>query len=284
MNKQKMLKGLGIVDDEDKLLFSKIFDQYVFAKKKHTPQFTQFIDIGRCNNFQTAFSNISKNDEILVCSFGGYYDVERKMLGFFPKNHFDYSDNFNDLESGNINDVSEKNFPIVPLLISRKHKKFGQQNLNHRDYLGSILGLGIGREKIGDIIVQDDIAVCFVEEIMADYIVFNLEKISKTYVFVEIIDEIPEIMEKKTKTEYITVSSLRLDVILAKTFSLSRSSVQELQKKEKVSVDWHIATNNSLQIKEGMTISARGFGRFKIGEIGGINKKNKIGLEIIRYV
>lgn len=277
MNKQKMLQGLGIVDSDEKLLFSKIFDQYTLAKKRHTPQFTQFIDIARCNTFENAFCNSLKNDDVLVSSFGGYDDVERKMLGFFPKNHFD---DLYDLG----NDVSEKNFPVVSLLISRKHKKFGQEYLNHRDYLGSILGLGIGREEIGDIIVQDDMAVCFVTENMADYISFSLEKVSKTNVIVEVIDTLPTSMEKKTKIDSITVSSLRLDAIIAKVFSLSRGNAQELQKKEKVTVDWRIVTNNSLQINEGMTISARGFGRFRIGEIGGINKKNRIALEIIRFI
>lgn len=263
-----MLQGLGIFENDERLLFSKIFDQFIFAEKKRVPQFTQFVDVGRCSTFEKAFSN---SDVINVQSFGGYHDVERKMLGFFPKSYEE-------------NQSVDKDFPIVAILISRKHKKFGQENLNHRDYLGSILGLGIGREKIGDIIVHDNQAVCFVEEIMADYIVFNLEKISKTYVKVEVVEEIPEIMEKKTQLERITVSSLRLDVILAKVFSLSRSKAQELAKKEKVSVDWRVVTNISLQIDENMMISARGFGRVRVGEIGGLNKKNKIVLEINRYI
>lgn len=274
MNKNKMLQGLGISDNDEKLLFSKIFDQCVFAEKKREPQFTQFIDVARCNTFEKAFSNY---ENIIVKSFGGYCEVERKMLGFFPKSYCD-----NEIE------IENSEFPIVLLMISRRHKKFGQENLSHRDYLGSILGLGIGREKIGDIIVHEDEAVCFIHESMSDYIIFNLEKISKTYVKVELLEEydeiIPKMLEKKIENKNTTVSSLRLDTVLSKVFSLSRSKAQELIKREKVFVNWRIVTNVSLEISENMMISARGFGRFRVGTIGGLNKKNKIALEINLYI
>ncbi len=260
-----MMRGLGILNEDEKLLFAKVFDQSILAQKHRSPKFTQFMDCAKCMRYETAFSNAP---DILVRAFGGTDHAERMRLGFFPE----------------IYDEALIQFPIVTLSISRKHQKFGQANLSHRDYLGSILGLGIERALIGDIIVEEDGAICFVDESIADYICSQLVQVSKTNVRVEIVEEVYHTMEKSTKQKRITVSSLRLDGILSSTLQISRGTSQELIKKEKVNENWEKATNTSLQLKEGDMVSARKYGRFRVGAIGGTTKKDRIVLEVHIYI
>lgn len=275
MNKEKIIKGLNITDSEEKLLFSKAFDLCVLANKKRDCQFSQFMDISKCHRFKEVLTTFK---EIDIITYGGFDDCEREIIGFFSKYHNMDSD-FNE---------KKLEFPIVTIRIFRKHKKFGQEDINHRHYLGSILNLGIDRGKIGDIIVRDgdygNEAIVFIHESMADYIIFNLEKVSKTFVNVEMLYELPEVVNKKIKIEKVNISSLRLDVIIAEVFSLSRSKSQDFIKKDKVTVNWRIISNTSFQVEDSMMISLRGYGRFCINEILGITKKNKIVLEVSRYI
>lgn len=265
MNKQSMMRGLGIVNDEEKLLFAKVFDQSVLAQKHRSPKFTQFMDRAKCLKYEMAFANAQ---DISVRAFGGVADAERMRLGFFPEMY----------------NEEEVQFPISALSISRKHKKFGQVDLSHRDYLGSILGLGLERDYIGDIIVSDDATVCFVDDAIADYILSQLIQVSKTNVKVEKIDNPTLVQEKATKQKRITVSSLRLDGILSSALQISRGISQELIKKERVNLNWETVTNTSLQVKEGDMISARKYGRFLVAEIGGTTKKDRIVVEVHIYI
>lgn len=262
-----MMRGLGIINEDEKLLFAKVFDQSILAQKHRSPKFTQFIDRAKCMKYEMAFSNA---EDVFVRAFGGIEEAERMRLGFFPKTY----------------EEELVRFPIVTLSISRKHKKFGQADLSHRDYLGSILGLGIERAFIGDIVVNEDGAVCFVDDTIADYIESQLIQVSKTNVKVEVVELSQHGTEtqKPTKQKRITVSSLRLDGIISSVLQVSRGVSQELIKKEKVNVNWEVVTNTSFQLKEGDMVSARKYGRFRVGEIGGMTKKDRIVLEIHIYI
>lgn len=265
MNKQSMMRGLGVVNEDEKLLFAKVFDQSVLAQKHRSPKFTKFMDRAKCLKYEMAFVNAH---DIFVRAFGGVPNAERMRLGFFPK----------------IYDEEEVQFPISTLSISRKHKKFGQTDLSHRDYLGSILGLGLERDYIGDIIVSDDGAVCVVDDTIADYILSQLVQVSRTNVKVTKIETPILVQEKETKQKRITVSSLRLDGILSSALQISRGNSQELIKKEKVNVNWEMVTNPSFQIKDRDMISARKYGRFLVAEIGGTTKKDRIVVEVHIYI
>lgn len=255
----------GIQDQEERLLFANALDQVVFSLKRHEVQFTDFMDRAKCERFLERMKSLG-NIEILT--FGGVEDAERMMLGFAPSEGF----------------LSYESFPILALKIAPKSKKFGQKDLSHRDYLGSILGLGIERGKIGDILVSEDGGVCFAETEMAEYIQSNLDKVSKTAVTVSKMDKAEVLSPKRTETRRVTVASMRLDVILADALRLSRGKAQTLITGEKVNVNWSAVTNTSYILKTGDMVSARGFGRFRVGEVGGRTKKDRIGLELEVYV
>lgn len=262
MNKQALLQGM--TQPEERLLFAKVLDQAAFSYKRHTPAFTDFLDMAKSGKFLEKLRFLS---DLQVIAFGGTEDCERRMLGFAP----DYME------------LEGKDFPICALRIT-KHKKFGQTDLSHRDYLGSILGLGIDRGKVGDILVSEEQTICFVAEEIADYILVNLEKVSRTPVQVEKTDLSEIETKKEIEVRRLTVASLRLDAVAGGVLHLSRGKVQALIDGEKANVNWNVTTNPSLLLKEGDMVSVRGFGRFRLLSIGGKSKKDRTGIEVGVYI
>lgn len=253
----------SIPEGEERLLFARALDQALFAMKRRQPAFTDFMDRAKCARFAERMRGIR---ELQVTLFGGMEDCERQRMGF------------------SLEEIPLEAFPIKIIKIRRKSRKFGQADLGHRDYLGSILGLGIDRGKVGDILVSEEEAVCFVSEEIAPYITAVLEQVSKTAVIAEEAEGAEAIPRRQTERKRLTVASLRLDAVAGEAFHLSRGKVQALIGAEKAQVNWNTVTNTSHQLKEGDMVSLRGFGRFRVREIGGKTKKDRTGLEIEKYI
>ena len=253
----------SIPEGEERLLFARALDQALFAMKRRQPAFTDFMDRAKCARFAERMRGIR---ELQVTLYGGMEDCERQRMGF------------------SLEEIPLEAFPIKIIKIRRKSRKFGQADLGHRDYLGSILGLGIDRGKVGDILVSEEEAVCFVTEEIAPYITAMLEQVSKTAVIAEEAEGAEAIPQRQTERKRLTVASLRLDAVAGEAFHLSRGKVQALIGAEKAQVNWNTVTNTSHQLKEGDMVSLRGFGRFRVREIGGKTKKDRTGLEIETYI
>lgn len=253
----------SIPEGEERLLFARALDQALFAMKRRQPAFTDFMDRAKCARFAERMRGIR---ELQVTLYGGMEDCERQRMGF------------------SLEEIPLEAFPIKIIKIRRKSRKFGQADLGHRDYLGSILGLGIDRGKVGDILVSEEEAVCFVTEEIAPYITAMLEQVSKTAVIAEEAEGAEAIPQRQTERKRLTVASLRLDAVAGEAFHLSRGKVQALIGAEKAQVNWNTVTNTSHQLKEGDMVSLRGFGRFRVREIGGKTKKDRTGLEIEKYI
>lgn len=262
-DRQALLKS--VPEGEERLLFAKALDQAMVSAKRRQPAFTDFMDRAKCARFQ---ERLGGSKEWSVTLFGGTEDCERQMMGFSPAGE----------------ELLPEEFPIKVIQIRRKSKKFGQTDLSHRDYLGSILGLGIERGKVGDILVTEEGAVCFAAEEISPYITAVLEQVSKTAVVAEEITEANAIPKRQTETKRITVASLRLDAVAGEVFHLARGKVQTLIGAEKAAANWNTVTNTSHLLKEGDMVSLRGFGRFRIKSIGGRTKKDRIGVEIEKYM
>lgn len=199
--------------------------------------------------------------------WGGMENTERQMARFGDTDSIGY----------------EVPFPIVILHVKPMLEKFAD-DFTHRDFLGAIMNLGIKRETIGDIFVKGKEAYLFVDEKIADYIKENLDKVKHTHVRVERIDEIPQQIEVKKQEREILVSSLRLDVIVAGRYKLSRNQALLLFRNQKVFVDGRICENNSYQVKEGDVISVRGYGKLVFKEIAGETRKGRIYITVEDYV
>ena len=199
-------------------------------------------------------------------TFGGYEFSERQMVAFLPDAL-----------------CYEKNYPITALKIEALQKKFSEQ-LSHRDYLGSILNLGIERSKLGDILVEEKYAILFIHNSLKNFMLEELSRIRHTSIMVTEVDADDFSYQPNIKEIKGTVSSLRLDSLLSLAFASSRSKLVAYIEGGKVFVNGKLITSNGYQIKEDDIVSVRGLGRFQFKETMSQTKKGRYYVTIHLYV
>ena len=146
------------------------------------------------------------------------------------------------------------------------------------------MNLGIDRCKIGDIIAEDHKALIFVKEEMAEYVTDNLTQIRHTHVQATIgtgfqVDYEPRYEELKG-----TVSSIRLDSVLALAYPLSRSKITSQIEAGKVFVNGKLITSNGYRLKENDIISVRKMGRIAYNGILSETKKGRYMISVRKYI
>ena len=162
--------------------------------------------------------------------------------------------------------------------------KFADE-LNHRDFLGALMNLGIKREVLGDILVTKEkgkecVAYLFCLSSIVEYIVESLDRIKHTSVKVTRVDTLPEIAKKPLEERAVQVASERMDAVLASVYKLSRSESQKLIAEERVFRNGRAFTNNGTPLKEGDRISVRGFGRFFYDGVEKTSKKGRLYIKV----
>jgi len=260
-NKQEILETIIVA--EDKLFVSKVLDQALLSLKYHEQRYTSFLDPHQQKLLQ---QKLIKINDIGFHFWGGYEEAERKVLSIYPDYLY----------------PEEDQYPISVLEISGRDL----DGLSHRDFLGSLLSLGIKREKIGDILVSDD-SKCYVFVIsdICSYLLINLRKVKNCTVLVrEVENQNLSLPEKKFKEIHGTVASLRLDSVLSVALGQSRSKVLQYINADKVSVNWELATSSSQMVKEGDVISVRGYGRMVLDQVGGPTRKGRQNITVKRFI
>lgn len=198
---------------------------------------------------------------------GGHPFAERKLVMFGSKELFGY----------------DAKPPISCIHISPLAPKYSD-TLSHRDYLGAIMNLGIEREYLGDILIDEMDAYVFCVSSMADYLAGEITKIKHTLVMTEIVDPGELTIKPKVKQVEGFVSSFRLDAIVALGFNLSRNHAQTAVSQKKVFIDGRLAEFPSKQVTEGNLISVRGLGKMRFAEIRGMSKKGRHSVRIEKFV
>lgn len=199
--------------------------------------------------------------------FGGNELCERQIVAFGSEEDFGYPGHF----------------PIAVIRITPLIEKFSD-SLNHRDYLGALMNLGIERDTLGDILIKEKTAYLFCLEGIADFICSELTKVKHTNVKCEITDmDIPALAPELVDEEF-PVASLRLDGIIASLLKCSRKEALDLFVDKKVILNGHITGRNSTLLKDGDVFSVRGHGKFIFAGTGGSTRKGKIYVHIKRYI
>ncbi len=195
--------------------------------------------------------------------YGGYEGASRCVCGFIKGT---YAEGINDF------------FPVKAATFTFREK----DTLSHRDFLGALLSLGIGRELVGDILTEKGYAVIFFHE-NAEELVNSIEKVGRIGVKYEegITRTIP--VQKTLKIRN-TVSSLRLDCIVSAAANISREKSASLIKAGLVNTNFSPCMNVSNDIKENTVISIRGYGRFRLAEICEKTRKGRIHVVIEKYL
>lgn len=226
--------------------------------------YTDFLNL---NELHIVHSFQPKEPDLTVGFFGGYEEAERQIAAFIP-------DAFS---------FEADTFPIRCIHITPVSVKYAEA-LTHRDFLGAILHLGIDRSKIGDILADDKEAYVFCHEQMAPFLMENISKIRHTNVCLEIITEKEQLPEPKRKEIRGTVSSVRLDSMIALAFSNSRSSMVGMIEGGKVFVNGKMTVSNGYSLKEGEIVSVRGYGKFRFDGENGTTKKGKTSVSVSLYI
>ena len=251
--------------NEDYTLLKKRFIE--LAKKSYGSDiftFTDFLGLAE----QSAFTEVRNQlGGARYSTFGGALHAERVIVRFGDVEELGY----------------EVPYPIVTLMVAPKEQKFAD-SLTHRDFLGSILALGIDRSRVGDIVIRDNVGYVFVHEDIAEYIISSLSRVRRTDVTVSIIDSLPDGELYRTETRRIQLSSERLDAVVAKVFSLSREAAQSLFHKGLVFVGGKCTESASYTPHDGDVISVRGYGRMIYRGFDSLSRKGKLNAVIEIYV
>lgn len=168
--------------------------------------------------------------------------------------------------------------PITCLRIEPVQQKFADA-LSHRDFLGSLMALGIRRELLGDIEIEDNVGYLFCLDAIAPYITENLTSVRHTTVRCVPSDP-PETLASPPPVTELVVASERLDAAVAAVYRLSRSQAQELIEKEQVFLSGRLATSASADLREGDIVSVRHYGRFQYEGIERETKKGRLRIRV----
>ena len=248
---------------EDRVLLAKLWDKINAGLRRDIPANTCFLSPRELDMAKYLFGL-----QPGLTEFGGYEDAERKMLVYLPEY----------LEEDSLYDEDS---PVVCL----RAQFFEGDTLSHRDFLGALMGAGIGRETVGDICVGKGSCDFFVTAEIAPYIEQNFLSAGRTKLHIARIPlkeaQIPEPEVKEIKD---TVASLRLDSIISSGFRIGRSLAAQYISAGKAAIDGLPCEKPDKAVSEGMKISVRGLGKIKLTAVNGRTKKDRISVIIHRYV
>ena len=248
-------------DGEERMLFARVLDKYEQMERRNIPTATAFLSQAEQASVQ-ALLNAAGIRSGYVWN-GGYEGAERKLLQFLP-------------------DWCEGDESAIAAVRARCR---GEASPTHRDYLGSLMGIGITREKLGDLLVSPGQCDVVTAADMADFLVRQWDGAGRVRLDVSGI-ALSELLVpvQQVKTLRDTVMSLRLDAVLASGFSISRTRAAELIRGGRVQVNHRDCLKGDRMVAQGDILTVRGLGKCVLREVGGLSKKGRTGITMERYL
>ena len=249
--------------EREVLFIKKMKETADLAYRRGIVSFSDFLDLYEIHMIHSVNW---KEHGVSLCLSGGYDTAERQMAAFLP-DALSY----------------EWEYPFTCVKISASAPKFSLP-MSHIDYLGAVLGLGIERRVIGDILTGEGEAFLFCEPGMAEFLKTELTSVGRAAVAVSVCENPRDIPPPKEEEITGTVASVRLDAVIALAFRASRNSLTALTEAGKVFVNGRMITSNSLILNPGELISVRGMGKFRFDQILSGTKKGRHLIRVYRYV
>lgn len=263
MDKGALLDRLGLAGEE-RLALAKVLDKARQAESRNVPASTDFLSPQQQARALDLL-RLAGIPETAYVLRGGYEGAERRVLLFLP----------GWLEAENAES------PIRCLRAAFRE----EEKPSHRDFLGSLMGMGVAREKVGDILVGPGSADLLVLEGVAGFLLQSWTSAGRARLSVSAIGpenlHIPAAARREVRD---TVSSLRLDAVASSGFRLARGRAAALIESGKVQLNWRECVKPDKLLEEGDVVSARGFGKFELGEVGGPTRKGRISIVLRIYV
>lgn len=248
--------------EEEKLLIRRANDKLLASEKRYKVTSTCFL-----NEKEQALlkENVEATDTVRIEMNGGYEDAERAVMIFVPE--------YCDIED-------------EPQICAVRASYYKDYELTHRDFLGAVLGLGITRETVGDILVDPTLhsADIIIKTEIKDFVLSELKSAGRAALKLKEIS-LGELHFPKRETEIFkdTVASPRADTIVSSGFGISRENAATLIKSGRVYINRTLCQSADKSVQTDSTVNAVGYGKFKVRITDNVSKKGRIFIEIEKY-
>jgi len=263
MNKTELLNRFS-KDADERMMLARALDRMNRAQNRSIPCATQFLSPAQRAALGPLLA-ASGNPKHLFC--GGYEGAERAVCVFLP----DWQEPDGWMAEEELAAV-EAAFPAG-----------GQPT--HRDLLGGLMGIGLTRDRVGDILVGEAAAQIVCLRDAAPIILSQFEQAGRHRLKLK---EIPlaglSPAPAEVKVVHDTVAALRLDAVLASGFSLARGRAADCIAGGRVSLNHRECLKPDKLVEEGDVLTCRGLGRCVVKAVGGQSRKGRIIIEIERYL
>ena len=238
--------------DDEKLLAGRLNDLSKRAQQRDSYAYSEFLTL-----YEQSLLN-SMRFETDVGTWGGFDSAERRIACFKGRDC-----------------IYQEDPPVVCICVTPVSRKYADE-LSHRDFLGSLIGLGLRRELIGDIILSENTGYVFCLDSISDFIISELKKIRHTDVICKIVKEMPTSAGTDPGISRIVISSERLDAVISAVYKISRSESQKLFGIGKVFINGSVKECFTDSPKSGDIVSVRGIGRFIYEGVASETKKGRL--------
>ncbi|MGN1306316.1 MAG: RNA-binding protein [Faecousia sp.] len=242
--------------EEERMLLVRVCDRLERAREREMPAATAFL---------------SQREQALIrqllpqCAFFGGTEGAERAVAFYLPEYLTREAYFD--EDG----------PVACLRV----RFYEENSLSHRDILGALMGLGIRRDAVGDICLHEKHCDIFILSELTRYLLDNLTSAGRQHVTcAQIALSQAEKTPQKLREVRVTVSSLRLDAVLAAAFHLSRGVAAEAVNAGRAAINSLTSCKPDRLLSEGDEVSLRGSGKFRILTLGGETKKGRLALTI----
>ena len=248
--------------EEDKILLARLWDKISAGIRKNIPVSTCFLAPREQELTRYLFGNLPG-----LYAFGGYEDATRKLLVYLPEY------------------LTEDSLFEEADICCLRATFYEGDTLSHRDFLGALMGAGIGRETVGDICVATGSCDFFVAKQTAPYLLQNLESAGRTKIRLkEVPLEQAHIPQPEVQEIRDTLASLRLDSVISAGFRISRGTASEYIYAGKAVLIGLPCEKPDKAVEEGAVLSVRTLGKIRLKTVGGQTKKGRISVIIERYL
>lgn len=252
-------------DEEERILLARALDKLDLARSRGVPAHTGFLSPGERTSVE-ALMNAAGHPRHLF--FGGYEGAERCLCAFLP----DWQE--------------EGDWALGDCPVSALRASFPAGSpLSHRDFLGSILGLGITREKVGDLLVDDGHCDIVILKEIEEFLLLHLDSAGRVHLKLTPVS-LDALAPRACEVKHIrdTVATLRLDAVAASAFSLPRSKAADLITAGRLHLNHRECAKPDRAVVQGDVLTCRGLGKCVVVTVGGLSKKGRTMIELERYV
>lgn len=263
MNKTELLNKFS-KDQDERVMLARVLDQMERAANRSIPCATQFLSPAQRAAAEPLLAASGHPRRLF---HGGFEGAERTVCVFLP----DWLEP-EDWDAAEELAAVEAAFPPGA-------------ELTHRDILGGLMGIGLTREKVGDILMTGSAAQIVVLKEAAPIVLSQFGQAGRCRLKLREI-ALSELSPAPAEIRLVkdTVAALRLDAVLSSGFSIARGKAAGLIGSGRVSLNHRECTKPDKPVAQGDILTCRGLGKCVLKTVGGQSRKGRVIIEIERYV